>query len=179
MSFRLDNIKQLFASASTRIDALDSCLPAHQTAGVLFCRDMQLWKSSALRNAGIGTPVAGTNALACYQQLYALYFSEQDYNFGPFQLYHNWWKNLQPTSYLRGQNYGFCIDFPFDATSSGVQGGLSRSTCKPRQWPSRCTQRWTDLSGAVNDWYGKWKNLEQFIVHICLESYLSIKKLRL
>lgn len=30
-------------------------------------------------NAGIGTPVAGTNALACYQQLYALYFSEQEY----------------------------------------------------------------------------------------------------
>ncbi|CAK9075432.1 unnamed protein product [Durusdinium trenchii] len=30
-------------------------------------------------NAGIGTPVAGTNALACYQQLYALYFSDQEY----------------------------------------------------------------------------------------------------
>lgn len=31
------------------------------------------------RNAGIGIPVAGTSALSCHQQLYALYFSSQEY----------------------------------------------------------------------------------------------------
>ena len=33
----------------------------------------------ALRNAGIGIPVAGTSALSCHQELYALYFSSQEY----------------------------------------------------------------------------------------------------
>ncbi|CAE7832402.1 unnamed protein product [Symbiodinium sp. CCMP2592] len=30
-------------------------------------------------NAGVGVPVAGSNALSCYQQLYALYFSDEEY----------------------------------------------------------------------------------------------------
>ncbi|CAJ1433481.1 unnamed protein product [Effrenium voratum] len=30
-------------------------------------------------NAGIGMPVAGSSALACYQHLYALYFSDKEY----------------------------------------------------------------------------------------------------
>mmetsp|Transcript_50685 Transcript_50685/g.94674 ORF Transcript_50685/g.94674 Transcript_50685/m.94674 type:complete len:187 (-) Transcript_50685:27-587(-) len=30
-------------------------------------------------NAGVGLPIAGSNALSCYQQLYALYFSDQEY----------------------------------------------------------------------------------------------------